>query len=65
MKRIIEQDLAQAILNYLQTKPYVEVYQLVNALINLPALGEPNKENDPLASAAKKNGKPATEQARA
>lgn len=30
---IITQELAQAIINYLQTRPFIEVYQLIDGLL--------------------------------
>jgi hypothetical protein len=40
MKLIIEQELAQVILNYIATKPYAEVFQLIVQLQQLPQLPE-------------------------
>ena len=50
MKLIIEQEVAQAIANYLQTKPYGEVYPFINALMQLPKLDEPPTEKPPEAN---------------
>ncbi len=40
-KFIIEAGLAQAVLNYLVTRPYAEVHQLINRLIVLEELKPP------------------------
>lgn len=44
MKFIIGHELAQAILNYLQTKPYAEVSVLIGELIKLQQLEAPAAE---------------------
>lgn len=41
----INQDLAQAILNYLVSRPYAEVYHLVAALQQIEKAGEAVKED--------------------
>ncbi len=40
----IEQNVAQAMLDYLATQPYKEVFQLVNALQSLEEIKEPVQE---------------------
>jgi hypothetical protein len=44
---VITQELAQAILNYLTTKPYREVAGLVQALEGLPRLANPPMKEQP------------------
>jgi hypothetical protein len=44
---VITQELAQAILNYLTTKPYREVAGLVQALEGLPRLANPPTKEKP------------------
>lgn len=47
MKKLnITQDLAQAIVNYLATRPYAEVYRMVQGLQSLEVHPEPEKEED-------------------
>jgi hypothetical protein len=36
VKLVIPLELVQAIVNYLQQRPFVEVYQLIRALTELP-----------------------------
>lgn len=53
---IIQEDLANAILQYLASKPYGEVYQLISGLQQLrimdaPELPKPKKEKDKLEQA--------------
>ena len=50
---IIQEDLANAILQYLASKPYGEVFQLIGALqqlriMDIPELPKPKKEKDKL-----------------
>ncbi len=40
-KLIITPELAQAVLNYLVTRPYAEVYQLISPLLTLEKLDPP------------------------
>lgn len=44
MKLIIDAELAQAILNYLQGKPFSEVHQLINALLQSERIEEEPQE---------------------
>ena len=44
MNYIISQELAQALLNYIVTKPYAEVFQLVQQLQALKPEKEPEKK---------------------
>ena len=50
---IIQEDLANAILQYLASKPYGEVFQLINALQQLKMFenSEPKKEKAKLEQA--------------
>ena len=43
----LDLELAQALLNYLAPKPYVEVFQLINSLQTLPKLEEESEEDGP------------------
>lgn len=45
MKFVIEKDAAQKVLSYLQTRPFVEVFQLIPLLTGLDPL-EPRSEED-------------------
>jgi hypothetical protein len=38
MDRKISEELAQSVINYLATRPYQEVFQLINGLTNLPKI---------------------------
>ena len=40
---IIDEALAQAIANYLSTRPYTEVFQLIPALMQIKPLGDVNE----------------------
>jgi hypothetical protein len=42
----ISQELAQALLNYLQTKPYAEVHALIGGLLRLEPLGPLQTEKE-------------------
>jgi hypothetical protein len=42
----INQELAQALLNYLQTRPYAEVHGLIAALLRLEPLGPLQAEKE-------------------
>jgi|TARA_R110001592_G_scaffold354273_1_gene653825 hypothetical protein len=47
MKYIITQEQLQAVLNYLGSRPYVEVLKLINLLGQLqPATAESNKKDE-------------------
>jgi len=53
---IIQEDLANAILQYLASKPYSEVFQLIGGLqqlkiMDVPELSKPKKEKDKLEQA--------------
>lgn len=52
-KLIIEQELVQAVVNYLQGRPFVEVHVLIPALLSLQPMPESEPVKEPLASAAK------------
>jgi len=45
-KFIIDEELAQAILNYLANRPFIEVYKMVQALQNVKEHVEQVKEKD-------------------
>lgn len=51
-KFIIEEDFAQAILNYLATKPYNEVFKMVDKLKQMPVLKEEPKVEELLKEEA-------------
>lgn len=42
----IDEKLANAILNYLATRPYAEVYQLINAIGQLKKVEEKEEKKD-------------------
>jgi len=44
--RQISDELVQAILNYLVTRPYNEVYKAISALRELPTMPEPGPKKD-------------------
>lgn len=44
MKILLEKDDAQALLTYLVTKPFNEVYLLVPLVLNAPEVPEPPKD---------------------
>lgn len=46
MNFIISQELAQELLNYLATKPFQEVFQLINKLQQLKKAEEPEKPKE-------------------
>lgn len=48
-RHAISQELAQKILDYLATRPYHEVFQLVAELREAPQIGEPVPEDPPAA----------------
>lgn len=51
MKLLIEQENVQKLLNYLLTRPYGEVYELIPLVINLPVVNltdSPPQELPPL-----------------
>lgn len=50
---------AQAILNYLLTRPYEEVYQLIPGLVNLKSVVEPEAKPEKVAKKPPKKGKKA------
>ncbi len=50
---IIDRQTAQAVLNYLQTKPYAEVYGLIAALVQLQPMS--SKAEPPLDFAKPKD----------
>jgi hypothetical protein len=44
MKLLISLELAQALVNYLQGRPYAEVHQLITALLQAERTGEIEQE---------------------
>lgn len=45
MAKLIEENIVQALVNYLSTRPYNEVYQILPILTNLPE-GKSKENND-------------------
>lgn len=46
MAKIIDDQLGNNILNYLAKHPYIEVYQLIQGLQNIPEFTPPPKEEN-------------------
>lgn len=64
MKLLIEKDVAQAILTYLATRPYSDVFNFIPALVGLqPAPGEKEEAKPVATESAKAKTKPAKEPA--
>lgn len=47
MKFEIEKDSAQSILDYLQTRPYGEVFRLIPLIVGLTPISEPENASEP------------------